>query len=71
VQTNKQKQILWLESEGKLYRPIDSRLSAQLVPTFADKECRVVSVTDPYGRNFDFLDRIRYYFFQVAPQLYS
>jgi hypothetical protein len=30
----------------------------------------VFSVTDPYGRIFDFLDRSRY-FFQVAPQLYS
>jgi hypothetical protein len=24
-------------------------LSAKLVPTFADKMCHVVSVTDPYG----------------------
>jgi hypothetical protein len=31
----------------------------------------VVSVTDPYGRFLDFLDRSRYFFFQVAPQLYS
>jgi hypothetical protein len=31
----------------------------------------VVSVTDPYGRNLGFLDRSRYFFFQVAPQLYS
>jgi hypothetical protein len=31
----------------------------------------VVSVTDPYGRNLGFLDRNRYLFFQVAPQLYS
>jgi hypothetical protein len=27
----------------------------------------VVSVTDPYGRIVDFLDRSRYFFFQVAP----
>jgi hypothetical protein len=26
---------------------------------------------DPYGRIFDFLDRNRYFFFQVSPQLYS
>jgi hypothetical protein len=26
------------------------RLSAQLVRTFADRECHMVSVTDPYGR---------------------
>jgi hypothetical protein len=31
----------------------------------------VVSVTDPYGRILGFLDRGRYFFFQVAPQLYS
>jgi hypothetical protein len=31
----------------------------------------VVRVTNPYGRILDFLDRSRYYFFQVAPQLYS
>jgi hypothetical protein len=30
-----------------------------------------VSVTNPYGRILGFLDRSRYYFFQVAPQLYS
>jgi hypothetical protein len=29
------------------------------------------SVTDPYGSNLGFLDRSRYFFFQVAPQLYS
>jgi hypothetical protein len=46
-------------------------LFAKLVPTFADRGCHVVSVTDPYGRNFGFLDRSRYFFFQVAPQLYS
>jgi hypothetical protein len=28
-----------------------------LVPTFADKGCRVVSATDPYGRILGFLDR--------------
>jgi hypothetical protein len=35
------------------------------------EKCRVVSATDPYGRNLDFLDRSRYFFFHVAPQLYS
>jgi hypothetical protein len=42
----------------------------KLVPTFADRECRVVSSSDPYGRILGFLDRSSYYFFQVAPQLY-
>jgi hypothetical protein len=31
----------------------------------------VVSVTDPYGRVLGILDRSLYFFFQVAPQLYS
>jgi hypothetical protein len=31
----------------------------------------VTSVTDPYGCILGFLDRSRYFFFQVAPQLYS
>jgi hypothetical protein len=47
----------------------DRSLSAKLVPTFADKGCCVVSTTDLYSRILGFLDRSRYYFFQVAPQL--
>jgi hypothetical protein len=61
----------WPESATKLYQPSDCRLSAKLVPTFADRGCHMVSVTDPYGRILGFLDRSRYYFSQVAPQLYS
>jgi hypothetical protein len=61
----------WPESASELYRPIDRRLSSKLVPTFADRGCHVVSVTDPYGRIRFFLDRSSYFFFQVAPQLYS
>jgi hypothetical protein len=37
--------------------PSYRRLSAKLVPTFADRECHVVSVTDPYDRILGFLDR--------------
>jgi CBS-domain-containing membrane protein len=51
-------------------RPSDRRLSAELLPIFADRGFHVVSVTDPYGRIIGFLDRSRYLFFQVAPQLY-
>jgi hypothetical protein len=47
------------------------RLSAKLVPTFADTVCRMVSATDPYGRIFGVLYWSRYSFFQVAPHLYS
>jgi hypothetical protein len=66
-----QKRTPWAESASALCRPSDRRLSAKLVLTFADTECRVVSATDPYVRILDFLDRSRYNFFQVAPQLYS
>jgi hypothetical protein len=47
------------------------RLSVKLVPTFADRGCHVVSVTDHHTRNLRFLGWSRYFFFQVAPQLYS
>jgi hypothetical protein len=40
-------------------------------PGFDSRHCHVISVTDPYGRILVFLDRCRYFFFQVAPQLYS
>jgi hypothetical protein len=46
-------------------------MSAKLAQTFADRGYRVVSVKYPHGRNLDFLDRSRYYFFKAAPQLYS
>jgi hypothetical protein len=42
-----------------------------LVPTLADRGCRVVSVTDPFGSILGYPDRSRYILFQVAPQLYS
>jgi hypothetical protein len=51
----------WPESANELYLPNDSRLSAKLVPTFADRGCRVVSATDPYGRILGSLDRSRYF----------
>jgi hypothetical protein len=35
---------------SELYRLSDRRMSAKLVPTFADSGCHVVSVTDSYGR---------------------
>jgi hypothetical protein len=47
--------------------PLVGEVSAK----FADSGCHVVSVTDTYGRILGFLDRNRYFFFQVAPQLYS
>jgi hypothetical protein len=58
----------WPESASELYWPSDRRLSAKLVPTFEDKWCHVVSVTDPSARILRFLDRNHYFFFPVAPQ---
>jgi hypothetical protein len=55
------KQTPWSESASELYRPSDRRLSTKWLPTFADKGCHVVSVTDPYDRIFGFLDRSRYF----------
>jgi hypothetical protein len=70
--TNKQqKQTPWPQYVSKLNRPRDRRLLAKLVPTLADRGCRVVSATDHHGHILGFLDRSRYYFFKVTPQLYS
>jgi hypothetical protein len=49
----------------------DRHLLEKLVPTFADRGCRVVSAAFPSDRNLGFLDRSRYFFFHVASQLYS
>jgi hypothetical protein len=65
------KKLPWPESASELYRPIDHHLLAKLVPPFVDRGCHVVSVTDAYGHILRYLDRGRYFFFQVAPQLYS
>jgi hypothetical protein len=64
-------QLPGLSPQSELYRPSDRRMSATLMPTFAERGCHVVSATDPHGRILGFLDRSRYYFFQAAPQLYS
>jgi hypothetical protein len=47
----------WPQSACELYRQSDRRLSAKLVPTFADGVSQGVSVTGPYGRILCFLDR--------------
>jgi CBS-domain-containing membrane protein len=36
-------------------------LVGEVLTTFADKGCHVVSVADPYGRILGFLDRCRYF----------
>jgi hypothetical protein len=35
------------QSASELYRPIDRRLSARLLPSFADRRCHVVCEMDP------------------------
>jgi hypothetical protein len=65
------KKAPWPESASELYRPSDRQLSAKLMQTFADKGCPLVSLADPHSRILGFLDRSRYFFFQVTPQLYS
>jgi hypothetical protein len=47
----------WPESASELYQLGNCRLSANLMPTFADRRCHVVSMTDPYGRILHFLDQ--------------
>jgi hypothetical protein len=64
-------QTPWPESASELHARSDRRLSVKLVPTFADRGCHIVNVTDPYGHSLAFLDWSRYFFFEVAPQLYS
>jgi hypothetical protein len=66
----KKERAPWLESANELYWPSDRRLSAKLVTNFVDGGCQVVRVTHTYSRILNFLDRKRYFFFQVAPQLY-
>jgi hypothetical protein len=56
--SRKYKQTPWPESTSELYRQSGRRLSAKLVPTFADRGWHVVSVTDPYVRILGFLYRV-------------
>jgi hypothetical protein len=46
-------------------------LVGEVSSNLADRGCHVVSVMDLYGLILSFLDRSRYFFFRVAPQLYS
>jgi hypothetical protein len=46
-------------------------LDGDVSANFCDVRCDVVSVTDPYIRILEFLDRSRYFVLQEAPQLHS
>jgi hypothetical protein len=67
IRRTEKSSVAWVSQE--LYQPSDRRLSEKLVPTFADRGYHVFSVTDPYGRIFAFLDRSRYFFFQVSSSI--
>jgi hypothetical protein len=56
---------------SELYLLSDRCLLAKSVPTFADRGCCMVSITDHHGHILRFIYQKCYYFFQVAPQLYS
>jgi hypothetical protein len=57
----------WSQSASKLYRPSDRRLSAKLVPTFADRGCRVVSATDLHVRILGFVDQTSWHSLVKVP----
>jgi hypothetical protein len=47
----------WPQSARELYGPSDRRLSTKSVPTFVDRDYRVVRATDSYGRILEYLER--------------
>jgi hypothetical protein len=71
IYKKKLKKTPWSESASELYRPSDRHLSEKWLPTFVDRGCHVVSVTDPYCRILGFSRQEPLLFCQVAPQLYS
>jgi hypothetical protein len=61
----------WLQAVSELYRLSDGRLSAKLVPTFAARGVSCGQCGRSLGHNLGFLVWSRFFFFQVAPELYS
>jgi hypothetical protein len=61
----------WPESAKELYRTSDRRLSTKLVPTSGYRGVSRSQRGGSLSRNLGFLDQNRYFFFQVASQLYS
>jgi hypothetical protein len=63
---NGKEKALWPKSASELYRPTER---PPLVGEVSDNFrgwCHVVRVMNPYVRILGFLDRSRYFFFQVA-----
>jgi hypothetical protein len=56
--------IPWPKSARELHLLSDRCLSAKLLPCFAVGGCHVDTMTEPYGSNFRFIDRSRYFFFK-------
>jgi hypothetical protein len=46
---NQANKLRGFSPQSELYRLSNRRLSAKLVPTLADRGCRVVSATNPHG----------------------
>jgi hypothetical protein len=69
LDVNNKNSVAWVrERTIPIERPL---LVGEVSATFADRGCHVVRVTNPYGHILAFLDQSRYFFFQLAPQLYS
>jgi hypothetical protein len=64
-------QTQWPESASELHRPSDRLLSAKLVPFSADRGASCSQRGGSPTAVISVIDRSRYLFFQVAPQLYS
>jgi hypothetical protein len=62
IATKQTKQTAWPESASELVPTERLPLLANLVPTFSDRGCHLVSVTDPYCRILGFLNRSRQFF---------
>jgi hypothetical protein len=61
---NKKQQTPWSESASEQYRPSDRRLSAKLVPTFADRGVPRGQRDGSLQPYLGFLDRSRYFSFK-------
>jgi hypothetical protein len=51
-----------IRSASELYRSSDHHLLAKLMPTFADRGCRMIGATHRHGHIPDFLDLSHYFF---------
>jgi hypothetical protein len=60
------KKTPWSESASELYRPSDSRLSAKIVPTFADRGS--LSLSFPFLSRNTFLRILVFPFFVLCPR---